>query len=198
MTSESIITGLSPQDAGIYNFMGEVNSENIKPIIDWILIENHVIKIKKEELTLIITSDGGFISDAFALIDVINSSNIPIRTIGLGSIASSGLLIFLAGSNRTLTSNTSILSHQFSSGIDGKEHELFAAIKEMELNKQRMFNHYKRCTNLSDKEIRQHLLPPHDVWLSAQEALKLGLCDHIVREPTRQKSKTSSYTKNLF
>ena len=29
------------------------------------------------------------------------------------------------------------------------------------------------------KEIKQHLLPPHDVYLSADDALRLGICDHI-------------------
>lgn len=178
---------LSPQDAGIYNFMGDVDSENIEPIIDWILVENHVVKTKKKELILMICSDGGSVSDAFALIDVMNSSSIPIRTVGLGSIASCGLLIFLAGHSRTLTPNTSILSHQFSWGSSGKEHELFAVVKEFELTKERMINHYKSCTNLSDELIKEHLLPPHDVYLSAQEALKLGLCDHIA-EPAKHRT----------
>lgn len=182
---------LSPQDAGIYNFMGDVDSENIKPIIDWILVENHVVKTKKKELILMICSDGGSVSDAFALIDVMNSSSVPIRTVGLGSIASCGLLIFLAGHNRTLTPNTSILSHQFSWGSNGKEHELFAVVKEFELTKERMMNHYKNCTNLTDQQIRENLLPPHDVYLSAQEAFKLGLCDHIAEVAKRRSTKAS-------
>ena len=42
-----------------------------------------------------------------------------------------------------------------------------------------MINHYKKCTGLTESDIRQYLLPPHDVWLSAKEAKKLGLCDEI-------------------
>jgi ATP-dependent Clp protease protease subunit len=185
---------LSPQDAGIYNFMGEVDTDNIEPIIDWILVENHVRTPKKKELILMINSDGGSVSDAFALIDVMNSSTVPIRTVGLGSIASAGLLIFLAGHTRTLTPNTSILSHQFSWGSSGKEHELFAVVKEFELTKERMINHYKSCTNLSEAQIKEFLLPPHDVYLSAQEALKLGLCDHIA-EPAKARTVKQSTTK---
>ena len=30
------------QDAGMYVFMDEVTDETIKPIIEWILVENHV------------------------------------------------------------------------------------------------------------------------------------------------------------
>ena len=96
-------------------------------------------------------------------------------------IASAGLLIFISGTKgkRLLTPNTSILSHQFTWGSFGKEHELFAAVKEFDLTTKRMIKHYKKCTGLTDKDIRKYLLPPQDVWLSAAEALKLGICDDV-------------------
>ena len=168
-------------DAGMYVFMGDVDTENIKPIIEWILHENYVSKKKKKELLLMVCSEGGDVGAAFALIDVMKSSNIFIKTVGLGQIASAGLLIFLAGSpgRRILTPNTSILSHQFSWGSDGKAHELFATMKEFELTQKRMLLHYVECTGLDENEIRQTLLPPHDVWLSAEEALALHVCDAI-------------------
>ena len=161
--------------------MGDVDTENIKPIIEWILHENYVSKKKKKELLLMVCSEGGDVGAAFALIDVMKSSNIFIKTVGLGQIASAGLLIFLAGSpgRRILTPNTSILSHQFSWGSDGKAHELFATMKEFELTQKRMLLHYVECTGLDENEIRQTLLPPHDVWLSAEEALALHVCDAI-------------------
>jgi ATP-dependent Clp protease protease subunit len=150
-------------------------------VVEWILHENFVKKKKNKELLLMICSEGGSLSDAFALIDVINSSVIPIKTVGLGQIASAGLMIFLAGTRgrRVLTPSTSILSHQFSWGSDGKAHELFATVKEFELTQQRMINHYRVCTGLTDEEIRVSLLPPHDVYLTAEEALALHVCDAI-------------------
>ena len=168
-------------DAGMYVFMGDVDTENIKPIVEWILHENYVSKKKKKELLLMVCSEGGDVGAAFALIDVMKSSNIFIKTVGLGQIASAGLLIYLAGSpgRRILTPNTSILSHQFSWGSDGKAHELFATMKEFELTQKRMLLHYVECTGLDEDEIRRTLLPPHDVWLSAEEALALHVCDAI-------------------
>ena len=169
------------QENGMYVFMGEVNNENISPIVEWVLHENFVVKKKRKELLLMICSEGGDMGAAFALIDVKRSSNIFIKTVGLGSISSAGLLIFLAGSpgRRILTPNTSILSHQFSWGSDGKAHELFATMREFELTHQRMVDHYKLCTKLDEDIIKKSLLPPHDVWLSAKEALDLNICDAI-------------------
>ena len=166
---------------GHHVFMSDVTQESIKPLIDWIIAENYNKDKKKKELTLGICSPGGDLNACFALVDIMKGSKIPIRTIGMGMIASCGLLMFISGTKgrRVLTPNTSILSHQFSWRSFGKEHELFAAVKEFDLTTQRMIDHYKKCTGLSEKDIRKYLLPPQDVWLSAKEAKKLGLCDSI-------------------
>ena len=168
-------------DHGIMVLMDEINHETVKPVIEWILHENHVRKKKHKELLLMICSDGGSIAEAFALIDVMRSSKIPVKTVGLGSIASCGLLIFMAGATgrRVLTPNTSILSHQFSWESEGKSHELFATIKEFELTQKRMVTLYREATGLEDDVIRKVLLPPQDVWLSAEEALQYHICDAI-------------------
>jgi len=166
---------------GHHVFMSDVTQETIKPLIDWIIAENFNKEKKKKELTLGICSPGGDLNACFALVDIMKGSKIPIRTIGMGMIASCGLVMFISGTKgrRVLTPNTSILSHQYSWGSYGKEHELFAQVKEYDLTTQRMIAHYKKCTGLSEKDIRKYLLPPHDVWLSAKEAKKLGLCDKI-------------------
>ena len=175
------------QEAGMYVFMGDVDHDSIRPVVEWILHENFVSKKKRRELLLMICSEGGNMAAAFALIDVMRSSTIAIKTVGLGTIASAGLMIFLSGApgRRVLTPNTSILSHQFSWGSDGKAHELFSTMKEFELTQRRMIQLYQECTGLTQEQIRANLLPPHDVWLSAEEALALNVCD-TVSEVTRK------------
>jgi ATP-dependent Clp protease, protease subunit len=168
-------------DAGIMLLMGSINEESIKPTIEWILHENLCRKKKNKELLLMICSEGGNLEDAFALIDVMRTSRIPVKTVGLGVIASAGLMIFISGhaGRRVLTPNTSILSHQFSAGHAGKAHELFATIKDFELTQQRMLTLYQECTGLDEHQIRDVLLPAQDVYLSAQEALEHRICDHV-------------------
>jgi Protease subunit of ATP-dependent Clp proteases len=92
-------------DHGIYVLMDGITNDSVRPVIEWILHENHVRKKKYKELLLMICSNGGSMEDAFALIDVMRSSKVAIKTVGLGSIASAGLMIFLAGSRgrRVLT-----------------------------------------------------------------------------------------------
>lgn len=168
------------QRHSFFLLMEDINLTSVKTAIEWIF-ESNFSEERPELLNLLITSPGGDLNAAFALIDVMRGSAIPVRTIGLGQIASAGLMIFIAGAKgqRVLTPNTSILSHQYTWGAVGKEHELFATVKEFDLTTKKMIQHYRKCTGLNEKKIRETLLPPQDIWLSPEEARDLGLCDSV-------------------
>jgi len=187
-TEQANLVGAAPmegttslRDKGIYFLSGNFTPETAHKIVTWILEANFNPQVEYDHLTLIINSPGGEVPSAFAIIDAIEGSAIPVHTMGLGIIGSCGLLTFLAGAkgHRVLTPNTSILSHQWSWGDYGKAHELFATVKQYEIIQNRILNHYQKHTGLNKTQIEEKLLPAHDVWLSAQEALDLGLCDEI-------------------
>jgi ATP-dependent Clp protease protease subunit len=180
MVDIAAIEKTSLEESGMYLLMAGIDSDTCKPVIEWIL-KNDFAEDPWAEMTLIINSPGGSLTDAFALIDTMKGSTTIINTVGIGEISSAGLLIFMSGEKgrRIITPNTSILSHQFSWGAYGKEHELFAAQKGYDITTDMMVNHYKKCTGLSVKKIREYLLPPEDRWLTAKEALKLGICDKV-------------------
>jgi ATP-dependent Clp protease protease subunit len=172
--SESIL-----HQHGIFLHVGEIHEDSARSIVSWILASN--LDKSHETLKLIIQSEGGDLASAFSIVDTMRGSAIPIHTVGLGIVASCGLIIFMSGTkgHRTLTPNTQILSHQYSWGNFGKDHELVSATKEYKRITERMLCHYKKCTGLKEDKIKKYLLPPSDVWLSAEEALNLGLCDEI-------------------
>ena len=140
------------------------------------------MEMRPKQIKMIINSHGGYINSAFALIDTMRGSHIPIHTYGLGQIASCALLAFIAGEKgkRFITSNTSILSHQYSGLSIGKEHELMARVKDWNITSERVLKHYKKFTGLSEKDIKKYLLPAEDVFLTAKEAVKYGIADEIV------------------
>lgn len=168
------------QSHSFFLLMEDISLSTVKTAVEWVFDANFSEQ-RPEMLNLIITSPGGDLNAAFALIDVMRGSAIPVRTIGLGQIASAGLMIFIAGAKgqRILTPNTSILSHQYTWGAIGKEHELFATVREFDLTTKKMIAHYKKCTGLNEKKIRETLLPPQDVWLSPEESKALGLCYEV-------------------
>jgi len=164
----------------IHTLFGHVDEEKVESAVRFILAHNCVPK-KKKFITLIVNSEGGDLTDAFALIDVITHSQIPVHTLGLGQISSAGLMIFMAGApgHRVLTPNTHIMSHQWSGTFEGKIHELLSAQVDFAQTTQRMINHYARHSKLSEADIHKHLLPAHDVYLSATQAVQLGIADRI-------------------
>ena len=174
------VTQPSVEECGIYLLMDEISDASCKDVITFIISKN-VTKPYPKYLQSVINSSGGDLQSAFAVIDTMRGSAIPVHTVGLGCVASAAVMIFIAGEpgHRILTPNTSILSHQYSWGTYGKEHELFSTVKEYELTTERMVNHYKKCTGLSEKKVREHLLPPQDIWLSANQAKKHGICDSV-------------------
>lgn len=167
---------------GIFLFAYDVDEESTADAIEFILEANLDPSPQFDHLTLIINSHGGSVVDGFALLDVMSGSKIPVWTVGIGILASMGLVLFMGGEkgHRMLTPNTMILSHQWWSVNFGKEHELIASARKNELLTEKVLRHYKKCSNLKkEKDIRSVLLPPSDIWLTAEEALKYGLCDEI-------------------
>ena len=165
-----------------YLFNSAFDASSTGDALKFILARNLMKKDRPKFIKMIINSPGGEVPSAFALIDTMKGSRIPVFTYGLGEIASCGLLTFMSGEkgHRYITRNTAILSHQFSWGSIGKEHELMASVKEFNNTSQRLVDHYKKCTGQTEATIKKYLLPPEDVWLTPKEAIKYGIADQIV------------------
>lgn len=163
-------------------FFKEFDPSSAENAIEFIISRNLMRKGRPPHMKMLINSPGGEVGSAFSIIDTMKGSKIPIYTYGLGEIASCGLMTFIAGErgHRYITRNTAILSHQYSWGSWGKEHELMARVKEFNNTHARIVEHYKRCTGLTEAQIKKYLLPAEDVWLTAKEAIKYGIADQIV------------------
>ena len=169
---------------GILFMDKEFNQENCMPLVRAIMEYNMSPEGQRPEVIhLYINSPGGAVHSAFHLIDTIKQSKIPVYTYGMGLIASCGVLLMMSGEkgHRYITQNTSVMSHQYSWGSRGKEHELMSIVKEFELSTERMLEHYKKCTGKNEKYIRQYLLPESDCWLTPEETVKHGIADKIIK-----------------
>ncbi len=160
--------------------IGEIEETNVNDCIKWITYEN--LDNKQKVLTLYINSMGGDLYQAFALIDIMQSSNHPIRCIGIGSVMSAAFMIFASGTKgeRYAAPNASFMCHQFSSGVEAKYHDIKAEMKENEALNAKMVNILKDATDLTASVIKKKLLPASDVYLSAEEVVELGVADYVL------------------
>lgn len=177
---EMAAPGTYLRENGILYLNDKFEKETIHPLILQITEYNLMPEeLQPQTIKLIINSPGGVVFWAWQLIDAIKMSEIPVTTIAQGLAASCGVLTLMAGDRRIATHNTSIMSHQFSWGSAGKEHELYAKVKEFEMASGRMLAHYMKCTKKSEKYIRKNLLHNSDEWLTPEEAKKHGIIDEI-------------------
>lgn len=167
--------------SGSFYLSGDIDEHSVSDCVKWILAEN--MANRHTHLNLYINSLGGDLYQAFGLIDLMKASRIPVYTIGIGSLMSAAFLIFISGSkgNRIMTKNTSVMSHQFSTYYEGKEHDVKASEKETRYIKQRMLDVIKDSCTMDERMIKRKLLPPSDVWLSADECVELGVADSIFK-----------------
>jgi len=173
--------GIKLLENSVHFLTGEITEENVNECIKWLVYEN--LEAKEKVLTLYINSSGGDLYQAFALIDVMRNSKHVVRTVGIGSVMSAAFLIFTSGDQgeRHIAANTGIMCHQFAGGgSDAKFHDLKAEMKENELLNKKMVEILKNATGLAPSRIKTKLLPASDVYLTAQEAIELGVADHLI------------------
>lgn len=161
---------------------GEIDEDSVGECIRWILYENFNYNDDSKILTIYINSTGGDLYCTFALIDVMRHSQIPIRTIGIGSVMSAAFLIFAAGTKgeRWTGKNTSFMCHQYSDSLSGKHHDLRATMRDGELCNQKMVDILREATGLTPSKIKSKLLPASDVYLTSDEVIELGIADQLL------------------
>ena len=172
--------GIKLLENSVHFLTGEITEENVNECIKWLVYEN--LEAKEKILTLYVNSSGGDLYQAFALIDTMRNSKHVVRTVGIGSVMSAAFLIFTSGDHgeRHIAANTGIMCHQFSGGADAKFHDLKAEMKENEMLNKKMVDILKNATGLAPSRIKTKLLPASDVYLTAQEAIELGIADHLM------------------
>jgi len=174
------LDAISLNTLGAHLLFGEINTPSVYQAVNFIIKSNFIFD-HDTQLTMMVNSPGGSVSDGFALIDVMETSRLDINTVGLGQVASMGVLIVAAGTKgkRVITKNTEIMAHQFSTMIYGKYHELVASQKYHEKLERTFIDHFVRHTSMSEKQVRDIMFSTTDRWLTPKEAKKYGICDEV-------------------
>ncbi len=165
----------------IHFLVGEIEEENIDRAIRWIVTEN--LKSEEKVLTLYINSEGGSLTNAFALIDIMRMSRLKIETIGVGAVMSAAFLIFVAGTKgmRYIGKNASIMSHQFSDEVTGKYHDIKASMIEQDHTNNRMIDVILNASDKLDyKTVKSKFLATSDIYFTAEQLVRYGVADRVI------------------
>lgn len=125
-----------------------------------------------------ISTNGGELFSAFAIVDTIRSMKSKVYTYVDGAVASAGTLLVLSGEKKYMGKYSHLLIHQLSGGMYGKfsemQDEIYNCTNLMKLLK--IF--YKEKTKMPMKKLDEILTK--DIWLSADECIQYGIIDQII------------------
>ena len=131
-------------------------------------------------IKLYIDSYGGKVYQCFGLIGVMERSETPIHTIVTGAAMSCGFIILINGHERFAYQHATPLYHQVSTGFSGKVEDMEEKLHETKRLQSKIEEMTVRLTKISKKKLSDVLKNKADWFMSAEEALKLGVIDSIL------------------
>lgn len=134
-------------------------------------------------IELHMNSAGGNTYDMLRLHDEILSCPSQVKFFGGGSIMSAATWVLVVCDERYLYTNATIMVHDGSEGYEGKHTDVQINALESKRLQDLLYDIYEKNTNMS-KEFWQDVCT-RDLYLTASEALALGLCDKII-EPKKR------------
>lgn len=158
-------------DKKIIYIIGEINETIANSTVTALLETNWEQGIK--ELHLYITSQGGYLADCFAIIDLLlyikNKYKIKIFTYGLGEVASAGFFIFISGDERLIFPSCRIFVHTHITVDDGRTYQ--ERIKADKTEEKEIYENYVKYTSkqLTLSIAKAKNLLKKSKWLSQKE-----------------------------
>ena len=129
-------------------------------------------------LTLEICSPGGDVLEAFAIYNYLNSLGIPVTAEVTGWAASAASYIIMAADRIKVHANSFILIHEPSVCAFGDRHDHRKAASVLDSIFRSLVDAYMTHAEASREEIED--LVTAETWLTADEAVRLGLADEIL------------------
>jgi ATP-dependent Clp endopeptidase proteolytic subunit ClpP len=143
-------------------------------------------EVKTEILPIefLLSTPGGSADDMFAIYDIMRivREKCPIQTFGLGKVMSAGVLLLAAGTKgqRKIGKNCRVMIHSVIGGTSGSFHNLENEMEEMRYMQEAYLRALSDESNMSVAQLKKMINRKVNVYLSAEEAVKLGIADIIV------------------
>jgi len=140
----------------------------------------HDIDYVPKPINMYIDSYGGAVYQCFGLLGVMDKSETPIHTIVTGAAMSCGFMILISGHKRFGYEHSTPLYHQVSTGFHGKVQDMEESLAETKRLQKKIEEFTLQRTNIPKKKLQQVLKNKIDWYMSAEEALGLGVIDGII------------------
>ena len=135
----------------------------------------------QKDIYMYIKSPGGVITSGLSILDTMNYLKCDVSTVCFGQAASMGAVLLSCGSKgkRFALPNSRVMIHQPLGGARGQATDIEIQAKEILTLKEKLNKILSETTNQSIKKIQADT--ERDYFMNAQEAVKYGLVDEILK-----------------
>jgi ATP-dependent Clp protease protease subunit len=141
--------------------------------------------IMARSIAMMVSTHGGTASDMFSMLDVmdmVKERTCDIETFGIGKVMSAGVPILAAGTKgkRKVGRNCRIMLHNVMAGSHGTIFSMENELEEIKWVLERYIETLASYTKLTPNKIKKLLKTQKDIYISAEEAIKMGIADEII------------------
>jgi len=135
----------------------------------------------KQDIKIYINSPGGIVTAGLAIYDTIQHVSAPVSTICVGMAASMAAVLLAAGEKgkRFVLPNAEVMIHQIMGGAQGQATDVKIRAEHMLKLKDRLNKILAKHTGQDIKKVDADT--DRDNFMTAEEAVKYGLADKIVK-----------------
>jgi ATP-dependent Clp protease protease subunit len=192
------IKQLEPKEK-VITFFGEIKSATVEATIKEIVkinltdqayaqqcaqwaIDNKLtpMPVTLTPIELYLSTYGGGCYDGLALYDVIEASRTPIEVVCTGKIMSMGIIVALGAKIRKGYRNTTFMIHQVSGVSIGTLRDMEETVAEVGRINDMLFKVIKSKTKITEERLNQVIQQRQDWFITAAEALGLGILTEII------------------
>lgn len=185
---QDLLGGAPPKepDLRLIGLFTEVMDEKVAELVHALLYLDEVNKVRKEDkpIGFYVCTYGGSADDMFALYDVMRQvrETTEIHTIGMGKVMSAGVLLLAAGTKgkRKIGKYCRVMIHSVVGGSHGSLPNLANEMEAMQQIQKDYIDALVAETSMSKKDLKKLLERKVNVYLSAEEAVELGIADIII------------------
>ena len=175
-------------DLRVLGLFADVHEEKIADLVHGLLMLDGINMLVKEEerkpIEFYISTYGGNADDMFGLYDLIRTTRetSEIHTIGLGKVMSAGVLLLSSGTKgkRKIGKNCRVMIHSVMGGNHGSLHNMMNELEAIEQLQDMYCDALIAETKLTRAKLKKMIERKVNVYLSAEEAVELGIADIII------------------
>ena len=176
-------------DLRMMGIFSDVTEEKLPDLVQglYYLNELNVLEEDIEEhkpIEFLISTYGGSADAMMSLYDIMRlvMNTTEIHTFGVGKVMSAGVLLLAAGTKgkRKIAKHCRVMMHSVIGASHGELHNLVNEMEEIQNLQETYINCLIKETNMTKRQLRKMLERKVNIYLTAKEAVELGIADIIV------------------